>query len=102
VSWWYRMHFLITEETGVNMRTAFGTIDQVWVAPTRGCRCNVANSSISGWQLSGWAVGVKLGDAGYPLHRHVYAAIWRVYLHTYLQPRNRRQYSASITIQLVV
>ena len=37
-----------------------------------------------------------------PLRRHVYAAIWRVYLHTYLQPRNRREYSASITIQLVV
>ena len=45
----------------------------------------------------------RLGDAGYPLSPRVYAAIWRVfYLHTYLQPRNRRQYSASITIQLVV
>ena len=41
-----------------------GTIDQVWVAP--------ATSSISGW--------ATLGTPS----RHVYAAIWRVFLLTYL------------------
>jgi hypothetical protein len=68
----------------VGKEQSSGTIDQVWVAP--------ATSSISGW--------ATLGTPS----RHVYTLPFGVcfYLHTYLQPRNRRQYSDSITIQLVV